>query len=151
MDTVGHGVERDVRLGPPRVEHFEDSPADLRVPSTHGVDRTTAASRQPRHAERLPRVEAIGAAKREHVLERDAEFIPHVRTQVRGDELWAEAIEPGFDGRMRREDIAGARGRQRHLEGNARIAHEFAGSLEGHERRMPFVQMAHLRAKASGA
>ena len=129
----------------PWKERSKDLPADARVALADGVDSAARPCREPCHVERLGGVLVAGPAESQELREGETELIARVRAKLGLHELGAEAVEARAHRRVRREHVSRARGRQGNLEGNPKGCHEIARSLERHERRMSFVEMADRR------
>ena len=107
-------------------------------------DCAAPAERQVRHVEWLRPVGRVLAAQGQQLGDQDAELLLGVAAEVLLDEGGSEAVEPGGDGRVGGEQVAGPRDRQRGLEGLPGLLHEAPGTFQDDERRMPFVQVADL-------
>ena len=71
--------------------------------------------------------------------------------QILTNQIGREPVETGIDGRMRRKYIAGTGDREGVCERKSGVLHIAAGPFEHGERRMPFVEVAHLRLNAERA
>ena len=65
-------------------------------------------------------------------------------------EVRRERVVAGGDGRVRREDVRGAVGLGRDVEGDAAVAHDPADALDREERRVPFVHVTDGGREAQG-
>ena len=78
-------------------------------------------------------------------LDRDAELLLGIATEVLLDEGGREPIKSGGHRRVGGEEVPGSRDGQRDLERLPGVGHEGPRALQNREARMPFVQMADLR------
>ncbi len=144
MNPVGDVAHWDVGFWPARKQHLEDLPAHLAVTTADAIDGAACASGQPGHAHRLFPIGRARTSERQQVVERHTQLVAKVGAEVRRNELRWESIESCLNGRVGREHVAGPRCRQRDLERLSTLHHEIARPLDGDERGMSFVEMAHL-------
>ena len=83
---------------------------------------------------------ARGPPQRQEGIERNAGFCA-IRFKMFPDHAQVETVEAGGHGGVRGEDVVGARGMQRLIEGQAVVRHKNANALDGQERGMPFVHV----------
>ena len=81
VDAVRDVPDGHLGRRPSRKERLHDSTADGAMQPADAVDRTAAANRQVGHVERLRLVIAIGPAKREQVVQGDAQFMIGVQAR----------------------------------------------------------------------
>ena len=86
----------------------------------------------------------IFAAQGQQVVERDAEFIRGIVTEVLFDERRRVTIKAGGHGRVRREKISRARGGQRDFKGLLDFLHETPGAFQHRKRRVTFIQVTDI-------
>ena len=115
----------------------------------HAVVVVGGAHREDGHREARVSVLRIDAAEGEELVFGEAEG-GAVRAEVVLDEGGLERVVAGGDGRVRREDAAGAVGFARDREADAALAHGAADALDGQKRRVAFVHVAHGRREAHG-
>ena len=101
--------------------------------------------RQIRHIERLRRVVRILAAESQQVMERNAELLLGIATEVLLDEGRSETVKAGGHRGMRGKQVACPGNGQRDFEGLPGLFHEGAGAFQHGESRMPFIQVTDLR------
>ena len=126
-------------------------PADLPVQATHAIDRPAPADGQIGHVETLRRVVRVLAAQGQQIVERDAELLLGITTEVLLDESRSETVKAGGHRRVGGEEVPRSRGGQRDFEGLPGLFHETAGALQHGEGRMPFIQVTDFRLDAERA
>ena len=142
----GHFVRRPVRK-----ERPEEMAADLSVQATHTIHGAAPANGQVRHVETLRRVVRFLAAQGKQLVQRDAEFLLGIGTEIFLDEGRGETVKAGGHCRVGGEEVPRSSDGQRDFEGLRRLLHETVCSFQHGKGRMPFVQMTHLRLEAERA
>ena len=84
-------------------------------------------------------------------MERDAELLLGITTEVLLDEGRRETVEAGGHRGVGGEEVPRSCDRQRDFEGLPCLLHEAAGTFQDGKRRMPFVQVTDLRLDAKRA
>ena len=135
-------ADRNLGFGPARKDVREYPPADLTVQTAHAVHRTAAPNREVRHVEGLAIVLGIMSAERQHVAERDAQFVLGIITAPIRHQPAVKAVETGRDRRVRGEKITRPGHRQRLGKRHRIVFHESARTLQSRERRVSLIEMA---------
>ena len=92
--------------------------------------------------------DAVGrilAAKRQQIVECNAELLFGVSAKILLDEGGSKTVKTGGHRRVRGEEIAGSRDGQSDFEGLPCLFHEAAGTFQDGKRRVPFIQVTDLR------
>ncbi len=92
-------------------------PAHLPMQAAYPIDRPAPSYSQVRHIEGLKRVSRVLAAQGQQIVERDAELVPGVRTEVMFDERRGEEVKTCGHRRVSGKEVACSRGGQRDFEG----------------------------------
>ena len=104
MDSVGHVSDGDFVLRPVRKERLEEMSADFPMQATHAIDRPATADREIRHVETLGRVVRVLATKRQQIVERYAEPLLRITTEILLDQSRGETVKARSHGRVRSKD-----------------------------------------------
>ena len=146
VHAVGDVTDRHLVLRPSR-ERAAQRCCRLTSPckSADAVDRPAPAHREVGHVERLRRVVGIPASQRQQLVHRNAQFVLGVPAEILLDQGRRKAVKARGDGGVGGEEIAGARGRQRHVERLPGLFHETPGALQHGEGCMAFIEMADVR------
>src|SRR5580658_7309556 len=124
MNPIGHMLDGNFAWRPPRKQWQEDASAHLPMQATHSIDYATASHSQICHVECFSIVTGILASEREQFGQGDVKVVDHIGSEILLHQLREEAIETCGHGRMRGEDVAGARHCQRGREWLPAMLHE---------------------------
>ena len=113
--------------------------------SAHAIHGTTASYGEISHVETFLAIAAIPASQGHQFIEGNPQSIRAIRCKVGSHHILREAIEAGFDRRVRGKEISCPRYGQCDGERMARVFHIAGGSLKHGERRVAFVQMTDFR------
>jgi len=118
VDSISHMPDWDFVFRPARNRGRKGAGLPSRAGGLHHSP-TRSADRQIGHVKRLRRVIRVLAAQSQQVMERNAELLLGVSTEVLLDESRSEAVKTGGHRRVRGEEIADSSRGQCHFEGLA--------------------------------
>src|SRR5512143_3346908 len=144
MDPVRNMSDRYFFLRPPRNERRKEMPAHFPVQLAHPIDRPAPSHGKVSHIEGFKRVVRVLAAKRHEIVERDAELVPGVRTEVLVDKDRSEPVKADGHPGVRGKEVARPRDGQRDFEGLPGLSHKGSSAFQYGESGMPFIQMTDL-------
>jgi len=118
--------------------------ADFPMQAAHAIHRPAAPDCQIGHVKALRRVVRILAAQSQQIVERHAEFLLCIPSEVLLDETRSKKIEARSHWRVGGEEVPRSRDSQRDFEGLPGFFHETSGTLQHDEARMPFIQVTNF-------
>ncbi len=140
VDAVGDVADRDLFLGPVRVERVPHLPRNLAMQGADPVGVAVELQGQDRHAVRLLVVARVDPAEAEEVVVRQVERLADL-AEVFLDELAREAVVAGGDRRVGGEDGHPGDLPGRLAEGEPFGFHQVAAHLQPGEGAVAFVEV----------
>ena len=149
MDAVGDVADGDGVFGAAGIEALPHGAGDFAVERGDGVGAAGELEAEHGHAEGLAVVAGMLAAEAHEVFVRDAELVAQ-RSEVLFDEVGAEAVVAGGDGRVGGEDDFAGNLAGGGVEVEAFFFHAGADGFEDGEAAVAFVEMENAGRDAHG-